>query len=423
MIHFVGGLIYALPWYEAKSAYLIQSGANYTQVSTGFIQSVYGVIGFGIGSIILAYWLVTLIKPRWLKLIPQKPDLKLPTKLLKIGLLFFFFISPNIVKIQGLQGFSTSGIYLCVVALCLACWRSWYLGNKKQLLFWIGVSCILPIITINLLGFIGYGASASLIILIFVSSFYRPKWHTVLIGLLVFIFGLSVYVTYMRDRGEIRAIVWGNQSIESRYEKMVNTFSNFEIIDFYNQRHLEAIDTRLNQNGLVGKAVEYINDGQATFAFGETLWEAFISPIPRLLWPDKPIFAGSGNLVSSFTGQKFADNTSVGVGQVLEFYINFGSVGVFVGFLVMGIVIRIIDMAAGSYLINGDWLGYTSWFLPGMVLLQPGGSLTEITASSAASVVLVVIMKKFIIKPQKNITVLNNLDSSHKQINSKQENF
>jgi len=240
------------------------------------------------------------------------------------------------------------------------------------------------------------------IILVFVSSFYRPQWQTVIIACLVFVLGLSIFVTYIRDRNEIRATVWGGQSLESRYERLINTFSNFEIIDIYNQEHLEAIDTRLNQNGLVGKSVEYIQSANVKFAYGETIWQAILAPIPRLIWSNKPVFGGSGNLVTRFTGQRFAGGTSVGVGQVLELYINFGSVGVFVGFMILGTIIRIVDISAGICLINSNWWGFTSWFLPGLAMLQPGGALAEITASIAASFAVIFIIERLILKPNKN---------------------
>lgn len=398
MIHFFGGLIYALPWYNAKSAYLIQSGSSYAQVSAGFIESVYGVMGFGLGSTILTHWILRTWQPSWLRQVPQHPDLQLPKQLLQIGVFFLLVIAPTIGRIPGFQGFSSSGVYLFVVSISLACWQAWHQQDKKAFFFWIGVTCSLPIITINLLGFIGYGAAATLVILIFISSFYRPRWHILITGFLVFALGLSAFVTYLRDRGEIRATVWGGQGVEAKYERMISTFSKFEIIDFSKQSHLEAIDTRLNQNGLVGEAVEYISSGQASYALGETFLQAALAPIPRLLWPDKPVFAGSGNMVSYYTGQKFADGTSVGVGQVLEFYLNFGSTGVFLGFMVLGTIIRIIDITAAYKLLSGNWLGFVSWFLPGLSILQPGGVLAEITASLAASVVLTILIRQFVLR-------------------------
>lgn len=412
MIHFFGGLIYALPWYNAKSAYLLQSGASYAQVSAGFIESVYGVMGFGLGSTILAYWILRIFQPSWLRQVPQNPDLQLPKQLLQVGFFFMLIIAPTIGRLPGFQGFSTSGVYLFVVSLCLACWKAWHEQDKKAFFFWLAASCSIPLITINLLGFIGYGAAATLVILIFISSFYRPRWHILITGFLVFALGLSAFVTYLRDRGEIRATVWGGQGIEAKYDRMINTFSNFEIIDFSNQSHLEAIDTRLNQNGLVGQAVEYINLGQASYALGETLLQAAVAPIPRLLWHDKPIFAGSGNIVALYTGNKFADGTSVGVGQVLEFYLNFGSIGVFIGFMVFGVIIRIIDISAAYKLLYGNWLGFVSWFLPGLAILQPGGALAEVTASYAASVALIILIRRFVLTKSSKLK-LRQLNNEH----------
>ena len=75
--------------------------------------------------------------------------------------------------------------------------------------------------------------------------------------------------------------------------------------------------------------------------------------------------AGSSDLVSRFTGIQFAAGTSVGIGQVMEFYVNFGTAGTVAGFLLFGVVLTILDSAAGNCLRNGDLHGFVMWFLPG----------------------------------------------------------
>ncbi|MDZ7962629.1 MAG: hypothetical protein RMY34_32985 [Aulosira sp. DedQUE10] len=394
MIHFFGGLIYALPWYSPKSAAIANSGVSYEIVLSGFTESVYGVIGFGLGSTICAYWSLRTFQPSWLAEFPKKPDLKLPKTFLLIGLLFFFVVSPILNQIPGFSAIASSGVFIFIVGLCLACWKAWYQQDKKAFLLWICVVFSFPFLTISTLGFIGYGAAASLIVLIFISNFYRPRWHVLISGFLVLILGLSVFVTYGRDRSEIRASVWGGEDFSARVERISKTFSNFEIIDPFKQEHLEAIDIRLNQNTLVGQAVNYLNSGTVKFAAGKTLVEAAIAVVPRLFWPNKPVSAGSGNLVTEYTGISFASGTSVGVGQVLEFYINFGSIGVFLGFLVLGTLIGIIDITAGHKLLCGNWGGFASWFLPGLGLLQPGGSLVEIVSSTAGSIVVMMMINR-----------------------------
>ena len=49
-------------------------------------------------------------------------------------------------------------------------------------------------------GFLGYGFAGMLTVFAFVASFYRPRWRILVLGVLLGYLGLSVYVTYMRDR-------------------------------------------------------------------------------------------------------------------------------------------------------------------------------------------------------------------------------
>jgi hypothetical protein len=392
MIHWFGALIYTFPWYKPTSAYLVSSGSSITNVIAGFNESVYGVIAFGFGSIILAPRVLKQLKPAWLREVTREPELKLPQTYITLGLLFLLVIAPILSGIPGFAAMTTSGVSLFIVGLCLICWKSWYMGETRSFVNWLIIACSMPLITILTMGFIGYGAVASLVVLIFVFTFYRPRWKVIVTAILVLVLGLSVFVTYARDRNEIRASVWGGQSAQMRIERLWQTISKFEFIDPFKQQHLELIDIRLNQNVLVGKAVNYISSGYVDYANGETLGQAVLAAVPRILWPDKPVNAGSPELVSRYTGQQFARGTSVGVGQVLEFYINFGEIGVVLGFVVFGTILRIIDISAGQKLIYNNWVGFTSWFLPGLCMIQPGGSLVEIVGSTSASIVLLYII-------------------------------
>jgi hypothetical protein len=171
--------------------------------------------------------------------------------------------------------------------------------------------------------------------------------------------------------------------------KLVGMFSRFEWFDYRNERHLALIDARLNQNLLVGAAMVNLVGGNVDYAKGDTFIEAFLSLVPRILWPGKPVRAGSPEIVTRFTGMQFGDFTSVGVGQILEFYINFGRWGVILGLLSYGVVVRWVDWQAGKRLASGDGRGFVSWFLPGLALLNAGGSLVEVFGTAAASTLLV----------------------------------
>jgi hypothetical protein len=257
------------------------------------------------------------------------------------------------------------------------------------------LAAMLPVVTIVTKGFLGYGFASMITVFCFVASFYRPRWKILAGSLAVGYLALSLYVTYMRDRKEIRDVVWNGGGYASRFSAMSRTFTDFEFLDIRNIDHLSRIDERLNQNYLVGRSVEYLDRFPDHFARGRTIWEAMLAPVPRALWHDKPIVAGSGDLVSEFTGMRFGANTSVGIGHVLEWYVNFGTVGVFLGMMGIGFLLGWIDHKAASGIYQGDAARFLVWWLPGLSLLQVGGSLVEVVGTGGAALVIALAIRSY----------------------------
>jgi hypothetical protein len=131
--------------------------------------------------------------------------------------------------------------------------------------------------------------------------------------------------------------------------------------------------------------MERYRDGTVDLLYGGTvqLWTL----IPRALWPDKPEIGGGGDLVSIFTGIPFAKGTSVGVGQVLEFYMNFGTPGVVVGFFFLGVLLVRLDNGLMRSMRTTDMKGVLLYGMPGLALMQPGGNLVEIIVAAIGAVV------------------------------------
>jgi hypothetical protein len=176
------------------------------------------------------------------------------------------------------------------------------------------------------------------------------------------------------------------------------TFSKPEFFSLNEDEHLERVDLRLNQNWMVGAAVNQLQSKRVEYAKGETLLMALTAFVPRVIWPNKPAMAGSGDLVSQYTGYYFADGTSVGIGQVMEFYVNFWQVGVIVGFLAIGFILALVDKKAGECFANNNWLNFGCWYLPGAALMQVGGSLVEVTASAGAAIAVSRLVKYFLLR-------------------------
>jgi hypothetical protein len=385
MLHWLGGLIFALPWAELP---------DWTTVLLGFEQSTYGVVAFAVGATIFGPRL-----GRWVVGKAAAPvdaaDLALPRTYVVLGVISYFAVAPTIGRISGLNFLPAVGSQLVIVGCCLACWQAWHARGRAALLRTLAPTLVIPMVTIVMQGFLGFGVIAISIILFFCAQFFRPRWLLVAGFLVAGYAGLCFYTSYMRDRNMIRASVSGGDSLSKRLEMVSRTTSNIEAFSLTNPDHLVFINSRLNQNTLVGAAVSYLSQ-PSDYARGETIWDAVLGLVPRVLWPSKPVAAGSGGLVARFTGLTFSEGTSVGIGQVLEFYANYGTPAVIVGFILMGAIIKGLDIASGVFLHTANWRPFTASFLVGMSFLNVIGSLVEISMGAVSSLAVAAIVNHFL---------------------------
>ena len=377
VIHWLAPSIYALPWYAQPTPILL----------SGLQQSTYAIWGFAIGCGVI----MPLVSRRAAgdDETPGRATLADPWLMgwcLAIGVAAYI-VQPAVRSIPTVGGLVSLTPNLLLVAFAMESWNGLH-GPRRSIWRWIGGSALLPFVTIVTQGFLSYGFAAMLTVFAFVASIYRPRWKVVVSGLLVSYLALSMYVTYMRDRQAIRAVVWAAEAYSRRLQAVTDTFVDFEFLNLNNIEHLQRIDDRLNQNNLVGMAVAYLASRPTEFGRGETIWDALLAPIPRALWPDRPIAAGSGDLVTRFTGIRFNENTSVGIGHVMEWYVNFGALGVFFGSLLFGIGLAAIDRAAATRVRSGDWSRFVMFYLPALSLLQVGGSLVEAVSGASGGLVI-----------------------------------
>lgn len=386
VMHWLVPLMYTLPWYYNGRLRL---------TSLGLRESAIAMVAFAVGSevasLIIAHRLAN-APP--LPDEPQAVDRRLTRLYFLVGVGLYVGLFPLAGKLPSVEAVLSSGSTVAVVAIALTCWNAWALQHNGRLWGAVLLSCALPIVTVVGQGFLGYGFAAMLTILAFVASFYRPRWRVAIAGALLAFLGMSVYVTYMRDRKDIRSVVWGGAGLSDRVARLEATVSTAEWFDITNIDHLQRVDERLNQDALIGSAVLYLQGGSVPFARGETMLDAAYAIIPRAVWPDKPVVGGSGDLVSSYTGIRFAENTSIGVGQVLEAYINFGTDGIIVTFFFIGAVLALLDRMAYRRLVVGDGSRFLVWYLPGLALLQVGGSFAEAVATAGANLALAVVLRR-----------------------------
>jgi hypothetical protein len=391
LLHWLAAALYLLPWYTNHDPDVVAAGVQ---------QSTYAVFGFGIGSVLLAPGLGLVAGGLAARAAVRPSEPRMARKYVLVGLVAFFGLSPIVGRIPTVSAIAVQGWNLLVVGLCLACWLAWQAKQSQAFVRSMTIALCLPLVTVMTAGFIGYGIAAATAILAFIANFYRPRWRVLVAAVMLSVVGLSLYVTYMRDREAIREVVWSGQPLAARVERVKLTLSTFEWFDAHNRDHLVRVDDRLNQNLLVGAAVQYMDAGLARFAYGQGIYQGFIAVIPRAIWPTKPVVAGSGTLVTQYTGIPFAEGTAVGIGHVMEAYISFGTLGVLLGFVLVGTVVGAIDGGAGQRLRTGNLRGFVMWMLPGLSFLQVGGSVVELTSSVAAALLAAFLVNRLLKRDQ-----------------------
>jgi hypothetical protein len=394
LIHLGGGFAYAFDHYAPRSAYLAQ-GAN----SLKFTHAGFWMSTMGFGSFVLGVTLSGLVfgKDPDRKPPPTDPQVneKLPGTLLLLSLLFYFFINPITHPIPSVGALGTGGTYFSIIAIFLFCYFAYERGASLRFKQWLASTIGFPLLTVLTTGFMSYGTSAAIAVWMLVLRFFKPRWISITVIVALVTFGLTAFVNWMAYRDIIRRQVWGGESMSQRVDSVMAMVKDLQIFSPYKPGHLEWLDVRMNQNDFVGKAMAYTGFVEP-FAEGQTLWVAITAWIPRMLWPGKPVLGGSGNLVTTYTGQKLSETSSFGVGQVLEFYVNFGAKSVFLGMLILGLVLGFLDRRAAFHFHNRDFWNMTRWMLPAIGMIQPNGALGEVVSAAAANAVLVVIFHQAI---------------------------
>jgi len=266
-------------------------------------------------------------------------------------------------------------------------------GNISSIARWLALLAVYPTFMLLFGGFLSYGSTAAITVLSILVVSVRSKWKLALGLLAAIILGINFFLSYFQLRDEIREATWGGAKLEERVSTSLKVFENLEWFDPRNEHHVMSLDQRLNQNFFAGLAAQRIEMDQADFLWGRSLWDGLIALIPRVFWEDKPISGGSGQVVQEMTGLVLSDSTSWGIGNVMEFHINFGIPGVIVGFLLLGFALGYLDRRAAETIQEGDLSRVFVFFLPAIALSNPGGSVVEMFGGTAAAYVAALFWK------------------------------
>jgi hypothetical protein len=300
------------------------------------------------------------------------------------GWIFTFGLTPlrNLPSV-GAVIYNGGAIWMLGVLLGLR----WSIRNKRRgwTAAWFMCLTIYPAMILVTAGFLSYGATAALIVMCGLTVAGRGFLRVfVAIGLSIYL-GLSLFSTYFEARDRIRNVVWSGAGMEQRLDAVSQIVTGWKWFNANDQIILLGFDLRLNQNYFVGLASKNLDDGVVDYLYGSSATDALLSLVPRALWPGKTVFGGSPEIVGKMTGLTLSSTTSFGVGNVMEFYINFGLWGLIGGFLILGWAMGRFDHRAALAEANGDYATTILFFLPCVALVQPLGSMVELAGSASSA--------------------------------------
>lgn len=259
--------------------------------------------------------------------------------------------------------------------------------DLKWSIIWLGALAVYPAVMLLMGGFLSFGSTVVIIVLSVLAVSTRSAVRTTVGIVIVAMFSFHIFLSYFQNRDEIREAVWGGAGMNERVHASMNILKDFEWFNPSNEEHLFAVDQRLNQNYFVGLAATRIQEREVDYLHGRSVWEGLLALVPRFFWPDKPVYGGSPKIIEEMTGFVVAENTSYGVGHVMEFQINFGHAGVIGGFLLLGFVMGWLDRRAAIAADMGDMGNACLFFLPAAAMIHPNGSVVELVGGAAAALV------------------------------------
>ncbi len=131
------------------------------------------------------------------------------------------------------------------------------------------------------------------------------------------------------------------------------------------------------------------NDFRDDFELGSGYLNNFIVMVPRLLWPEKPIFSYGNDVGRKINVLNSNDYiTSIGITPIGEGYLLYGYFGVFLAALIMSIIAIIFDLMLKENLYKGALLG-------AVIQFAKADWISMILPNVIVSIILVIVVVYF----------------------------
>ena len=375
-----GAFVYAVPGYShlrpGANWYLDRLDFSEMMVLKGTIASLIGLFAFSIGTGAFRQKIrVRRFRPADISTapLPSRRYRKRATFALgTIGVMTFLghYVGLNFPMSAAL--FET-GRNVTVAFLVLGAYLA--MREGRSYVGWFLVAALVPIYYLGIWGFTSLGFMFVMAIAGFwMSQLRKPTVGLPRIASFAFTIGaiwilLTLFVGWFSLRDEIRMVVWSNQE-GSVLRIILAGAREMEMFSPWNFDSLDFVNIRLDLPLFIGKMMERHLQIPDLRAWGSTLYILPLVLLPRFVWPDKPVRGGT-EFMSQHTGLTFTEDVTFGTGSVFEFYVNFGYLGVFFGFLILGWFVRYLDLKASRSLISGKYISFMIFMTLGLYSIDP----------------------------------------------------
>lgn len=278
-----------------------------------------------------------------IKKIKERYDIK---KIIILFSIISFFSSLLLGRLLVLNHIFTLGTQLLTIILILTLLLDTKKTKKIVFIFVIGLL---------LLNTLRTGMFSELV---FSLLFYALFWVMInglsnKIKIILPIIAIILFFFLQLFKGDYRKETWSVDQKVNNFDIALSVIEN--INNEFNSDYLKLKITytlmRLNQAHSTSRALRYVPEVES-YAYGETILSAFLSLIPRVFWPDKPELSDR-EMVIKYGKHTPDGNTTMGIAQLGESYVNFGYIGGALFFGVYGFFIAYTLSFLVSKSING----------------------------------------------------------------------
>jgi hypothetical protein len=237
---------------------------------------------------------------------------------------------------------------------------------------------------------------------IFISIFFSLRYKvTASIKYTIVIFGIIFLSIYQGVKSDYRELVWEG---EVSFQEKIGLLS--ELITWSSIK--EGFNPNLEQNESANETIHRLNQGWQTsmaldhvprvvpFENGKAILEDILSAImPRVLMPNKRV-VNDHERFNYYTGYNLNEKTSMTIGVLGDFYINFGFSGSIIMLFLLGLFLSFIakwfyNRFIYSNPINLIWLPFIFSYL-----IRPGNEFYMVFNHIIKALIIFYIIRKFL---------------------------